>query len=527
MNNDYSDITQMAMQAISDEDLVLQQYATPEAVLDYLQNESNFKTLSDQLKETMCQTGLCTPQSTTGDCVDILYSSLVEQDITLGRTDNRPRNNVRRWLNGQFKYIRNRRDLIEICFALKLSLPFATALLNKCGSTCFHVRVAQDAIYMYCLLNHRSLADADHLFQLFLTNNNSAVTVNETSKGNSDVPDVSHSGETTFQMELKLMENASWNSDEEFLHTFLFPNREKFIGFSITAVHEYNKLKNALYLIALKKWLTDEDENVRRKLLDEHNRKQHYKKYQERLSPAVPATEVRITLNLENALKKHMDNIPFLQTEEYLPVARLEKTGNGHFSAINNAPAICDRIHNEVLAQKEDTALQKEVSMFLSDILSADRVFFQILPTVIGGNDSRKRAYGESVLKDTVLRLFPHRQTFTDFEKSPATSQPVSIRKAIILMYYIVYAYEFRSYMDDYTYSSALFSQMGFAEFFDGLNHLLERCRLSPLYPGNQYDWLILRSIREFEIGDPDEDDSNPIAFFNDVLEMSFSEEDF
>ena len=94
-------------------------------------------------------------------------------------------------------------------------------------------------------------------------------------------------------------------------------------------------------------------------------------------------------------------------------------------------------------------------------------------------------------------------------------------------MYYIVYAYEFRSYMDDYTYSSALFSQMGFAEFFDGLNHLLERCRLSPLYPGNQYDWLILRSIREFEIGDPDEDDSNPIAFFNDVLEMSFSEEDF
>ena len=58
------------------------------------------------------------------------------------------------------------------------------------------------------------------------------------------------------------------------------------------------------------------------------------------------------------------------------------------------------------------------------------------------------------------------------------------------------------------------------------VNRLLKRCRLSPLYPADQFDWLILRSIREFEIGDPDEEEDNPIAFFNDVLDFSFGEED-
>ena len=101
-----------------------------------------------------------------------------------------------------------------------------------------------------------------------------------------------------------------------------------------------------------------------------------------------------------------------------------------------------------------------------------------------------------------------------------------SVRKAVILMYYISYAYEYRRYMDDYSYQSSLFGEMGFSEFMEGLNGLLNRCRLSPLYPANQFDWLILRSIREFEIADPEEETDDPVAFLNEVLDFSFGEED-
>ena len=123
MTQPLGDVTYLAYQAVSDEELIMDQYADPEKVLDFLREENHFKTLSEQLKETMAAAGVCPGDADTPVFVDALYNRLVRQDESIGRTEKRPRNSVRRWLNGQFHYIRQRRGLIEICFALGLTLP--------------------------------------------------------------------------------------------------------------------------------------------------------------------------------------------------------------------------------------------------------------------------------------------------------------------------------------------------------------------------------------------------------------------
>ena len=518
MDGYQGDVTNLAYQAISSDDLLLERYADPEAVLDYLRDGGHFRTLSEQLKETMADAGVCARDTDTAAFVEALYTRLVRQDESVGRTEKRPRNSVRRWLNGQFRYIRQRRDVIEICFALGLTLPQAGELLNKCGFSGLNARRAEDAVFLYCLLAKRPYAAALRLLAEY-----------ESAPADTPAPAPSpvHSGQTTLLLEADLMNAGRWTSDEVFLHTYLLPNRSRFIAFSVTTRQEYIRLKNQLYLIAVGQWLRDETAAVREKLLDDDRRERYFRKYGERLPAAVSFPEVSVTFGLQTALRKYAGEGPVWQSlwDGFRLAA---EAGEGGRRAENNAPETFGALSRYITGQMNDPAVQETASRFLSEILSADRVLFRILPSVIGGDDSRKRAYGDSSLKDTVLRKFPHRQTFTDFERDPAAAgQDTAVRKAIILMYYISYAYEFRQYLNDYAYRSPLFGdKMGFAEFMADLNRLLKRCRLSPLYPADQFDWLILRSIREFEIGDPDEEEDNPIAFFNDVLDFSFGEED-
>ena len=517
METPLGDVTYLAYQAIRDDDLILEKYTDPESVLEYLQQGGHFKTLSEQLKKTMTAAGICKKGADTAAFVEALYSRLTAQDESIGRTEKRPRNNVRRWLNGQFAYIRQRKDLIEICFALGLTLSQATELLNKCGMSGLNVRRAEDAVYLYCLLAARPYSAALALLEAY----DSTITVEDTA--NEPSREAEHSGQTTVLLEESLMNHGQWTSDEAFLSTFLLPNRSRFIAYSVTAWQEYHRLKNRLYCIAVGKWLREEAPAVREKLTDDRKREKYFQKYGERLPAAVPYTEVSVTFGLKSALLKYADHGPFWR--QLADSLCLGLSGEGRPE--DNAPEVFDTFSRQVTNLLENSALQEASSTFLSDILSADKVLFQLLPSIIGGNDSRKRAYGDSSLKDTVLRKFPHRQTFTDFERSPGDiTQEPAVRKAIVLMYYISYAYEYRRYLDDFTYQSPLFGEMGFAEFMEGLNSVLKKCRLSSLYPANQFDWLILRSIREFEIADPEEDGDSPVAFLNDVLEFSFAEDE-
>ena len=57
------------------------------------------------------------------------------------------------------------------------------------------------------------------------------------------------------------------------------------------------------------------------------------------------------------------------------------------------------------------------------------------------------------------------------------------------------------------------------------MNTILDYCQLPRLYPANQFDWLILRSIREIEIVESIADGERALEFFNEVLQYSFGDE--
>ena len=89
-------------------------------------------------------------------------------------------------------------------------------------------------------------------------------------------------------------------------------------------------------------------------------------------------------------------------------------------------------------------------------------------------------------------------------------------------MYYFAFAYEFSAKEAGDTYFADILSEYDFSTFIEEVNTVLNHCRFAPLYPANRFDWLILRSVRQFEIYDPEEDLTDCISFFNEVLEMSF-----
>ena len=554
-----SSVTALALRAITDEQLLIDRYSTPEAVLDYLQNEKNFKELSALLKETMVNAGVCKETDPQSSFISELYRRLVEQDTACGITTKRSNAAVKNWITGKTKSIRYRNSVIELCFALKLDLEQSGNLLNKCGYNSFNVRNAEDAVYLYCILNGRPLSAAKKIMAEYYSSNSDINSYSAMEKR------IDHSGSTTIILENQIMANSNWNNDESFLKSFLIPNKSKFIGFASTALYNYYMLKNYLYTTV---FINDE--------VDEHHLVQEW--FEE--NTEVLRTEISVSLACKSALRKYSHEISVLfemarsstaDTDDTKFRVLLNKnadiilqlfpglspgminvgTGHNDLSDVKQAIISCDNdavirlcdansmlddrmrntrevlyyVRNGILSCK-DIKSQKQFARFCLDIMKTEGFLKHVIDSITS-DSLRIRKYTDSSLKESVMKEFPDDKSFANYEKDPRViDKGMTIRKAIILMYYIAYAYEFSTslYSEDFTYDSELFGDLGFSEFIDGLNQTLTSCRLASLYPANQFDWLILRSIREFEVSDYSDEKDNPLAFFNDVLAYSFGD---
>ncbi len=481
-------ITQLAWNILTDEDLLLEKYSSPEEVLDYLANESNFKKLSEQLKETMVKAGICEENADQTTFSSALFKRIQAQNAECG-TAPVSSNSVRRWFNGEIKSLKRDR-LIEICFALSLSYKQATEFLNKCGYSGFNIRNAQDAVYMYCILNNKPLASA-----LSIMDSYSQAPVSDSEAVQAEE---SHCGQTTIMLEKTLFGNSSWESDDDFLRTFLIPNKNKFIGYTNTALKEYYSLKNSLFISVFIHIVTDINHLTFERKEDGVD--------------AITRDDISIPLAFKSAIRKYdREDMPLYQYNQEL---REDMTNT--LDVMKTLKKLID--------SSQDLSLQKEISIFFADVMKMEGFLKHVFSSIRDAKD-RIRAYGESELSGSVMKEFPTDRFFMAFESNPGgNSQSITMRKAIILMYYMAYAYEYFVYLGDYRYMSQRFKNMGFKEFMGGLNRTLNECKLAPLYPANQFDWLILRSIRHFEIYDVIEDEELPTKFFNDVLAFSFGE---
>lgn len=490
-----STVTELARLALTEN---VEDHLTPEDVLYYLEDDSNFKLLLDVLKEAMAAAGVCSIGDEQQRFIDELYARLKKQSEDC-MDDAITKKTVTRWLNGTTKSIRNRYDAIAICFALQLDNDTASTLLNKCGFNSFNVRNAEDATYLYCTLSGRPLSAAKEILAKYRSC--PAEHQEPVSPGQID-----HSGSTTNILEEQIIGNSDWDSDDSFLNTFLIPNRNKFIGYATTALTQYYTLKNYLFATVFLRIAWDEMHLV--------------SEYFETNGADVNGMDIPVSLGLRAALRQYGKGTVHPNDNEALPLLRM---ANGMLDAkLNNTVDVLLRIRDGVLAH-EDIKSQIELSQFLSHIMRTEGVLKHAIDS-IKSDDGRIRRYTDSSLKASVMKEFPDDKTFAEYERDPgAMGKNMAIRKAIILMYYIAYAYDYSVKLyEDLPYHAGLFERFGFVEFWEDINEVLRKCHLSKMYEANQFDWLILRSIREFQKPDPVYD---PIEFFNAVLAYSFGDD--
>lgn len=585
------EITQLAYTFIEEDLLIMNDELDPLVVLDFLQDEDNFKCVAELLKETMIMAGIPTEvkkllkeYSTINDFLRDLKK--MEKDISiLSSSDSSDkfinslltllskqedecihqkrkykwnRQTISRWFskaqtndNSKTKTsesIRNREDAIAICFALGLNYPTSRDFLNKSGHAIFNIRNHEDAVYIYCLLNHRPFSVAKELIHKY-----------NRKLANFHIPEehrIIHAGNTTLLLTNQILGNSDWETDENFLNSFLLPNMVNFISYSRTTLKQYYKIKNPIYLLALKEIIINEkDDNNTGLGFDKRKIQEYIHKAQKERNITIPLSSVQVTYNFINKIRKYSSSSALLKEANDMldiHIERISEKGWGEedFRTVNNSLDVIDYIITNMSAYYDNDNEQKILSDFLTDTVTAYKMLCTWLPSVViddeDGNkyvqeyidingcikkrvqkvDKRQRSYSQSTLRDTVLSSFPHRNFFTQFEKHPEKLvHDISIRKSIILLFYMNYA---RNLIQEISNPNATDEEMefGFENFYKTMNQLLGNCQLGKLYYANPFDWLILESIKKLETYYDDDDiNISPVSFLDNVFRFSFAPE--
>ena len=527
-----SEIAEIAYNALECEKQLLDKYRTPEAVLDYLQNDENFISLSEIIKAVMVKAQICEYNTPLSTYVDALFLRLIKQDKECNYKTI-PKNTVLNWLNGTNRSIRKRFTVIKICFALGLDLDESKDLLNKCGYNGLNVRNAEEATYMYCILKNKSLFNARKILSIY-----NRLPPPPDISDNQDK--INHSGDTTILLRKELLfNNVSWQDDEQFINTFLKPNRAKFIGFSINTVHSYYKIKNGWFISVIIYQLKQE-EVLLRDILEQND--DYSSGVLNKENASLTRKDIAFTKAFKSALKRYKERVSMILKNtsatdtKHKPTTISETLLKAHSLLTEdmlNAFFVFSTIKKSYIENENDIQGQKELSIFLSYIIKIEGIL-KITIQHICGHNKRIRPLTPSSLSDSVMKEFPTPGGFSKYEQAPSIiDKGMIIRKTIILMYYLEYAYEWFYNAQAETFGSeigsknisVLFKKFSFENFINELNKILTDCNLPTLYPALQFDWLILRSVRKFDVSDYDDlVDGSPAKFFNDVLAYSFGE---
>lgn len=581
------EITQLAYSFIEEDLLVMNNELDPMDVLDFLQDGDNFKRVADLLKETMIMSGIpadakkslkeyssvsdflndlkggklkisaLTNDDSTDAFINALLALLSQQEsecLYQKRKYNWNRPTISRWFSenhtncnsksGTSESIRSRDDAIAICFALGLDYPNSRDFLNKSGHAIFNIRDHEDAVYIYCLTKQRPLSVAKELIHKYNKNLASFSIEEEES--------IAHNGNTTLLIANQIIGNSNWETDEDFFSSFLLPNMANFISYSRTTLKEYYKIKNPIYLLALKTIVDYEKDNGGNGSgFDIRKIQEYIHKAQKDREITIPMSSVQVTYKFINKLRKYSASSVLLKEANDMLDIHVERVcekgwREEDFRLVNNTLDVIDFIINKNAAYSNDEKELETISDFLTETVTAYKMLCMWLPSVViddeDGNeyiheyidtegnikkrtqkkDKRQRSYSQSALSDTVLSSFPHRNFFTQFEKHPEELvHDISLRKAIILLFYMNYA---RNLIQEISNPNTTDEEMafGFDDFYKAMNTILGKCQLGKLYYANPFDWLILESIEKLETYNDDDDIENPVSFLDKVLSFSF-----
>ena len=467
-----SDITAFAIRALEEDSCL---FETAEECLSFLEDDSHFKNISKELTEVLHET--CGISGEEKVLVHELCSRIMDLEYPDGYSKNafkNKRKTVERWFKEN--RVPDRAYAIEICFALGLGYKEAVQFLRKgCKSYGFNVRSAEEAVYMFCLLNGKSYQEAEELLRQYRESdgNTEIAKTNETSAKKESTD--SHT--TRFLIDsLKSgkCNDKTWEDSESFLQNYLLPNRIRFTNYAKTATRFYYDLKEELQVNVI-------SDNLEVDFLNFDIGREEKKSC------------------LLSLMKILQDN-----SASYEDIDKLYNSLANDFSSATTVwkdfvSILSDTKHP--LFEKKNTLLNKLMPLedLLRNILCDvpyDWSNFSYEKGKKGGevtvkSDRDFASYKRSLLKDLVQGILL-KNTFKDFEDAPELNTYTALsRKIIILMFYLNYVYDWKHQKTE--------KEKSYNLFFDELTDMLDDCQFACLYHADPFDWLILRSIREWE----------------------------
>ena len=466
------DITAFAIRALEEDSRM---FETAEECLSFLEDDSHFKNISKELTEVLHET--CGISGERKVLINELCSRIMNLEYPDGYSKNafkNKRKTVERWFKEN--RVPDRAYAIEICFALGLGYEEAVQFLRKgCKSYGFNVRSAEEAVYMFCLLNGKSYREAKELLRQYKEADVNAdiAKTNETSAKKESTD--SHT--TRFLIDsLKSgkCNDKTWEDSESFLQNYLLPNRIRFTNYAKTATRFYYDLKEKLQVNVI-------SDNLEVDFLNFDIGRE------EKESCLLSLMEI---LQRYSSSYEDIDTLYNSLAKDFSSATKVWKDFVSIFS---------DTKHP--LFEKKNTLLNELMPLeeLLRNILCDvpyDWSNFSYEKGKKGGEVTVKSnrdfaSYKRSLLEDLVQGILL-KSTFEKFEDAPElNTYTTSSRKIIILMFYLNYVYDWKHKKTE--------KEKSYNLFFDELTDMLDDCQFACLYHADPFDWLILRSIREWE----------------------------
>jgi len=443
----------------------------------------------------------------SNDLYDIQESTVTEHDC---------KQYVKKWLI-EGKQLTDRRWAIAICFALKMNFDKAKIFFKKIGQPAFNLRSASDVVYLYCLINNKS----------YLTARKMLCKYEEAPILIKDLQTESGTSGTTKRLWQEINVEGAWATDDDFINELLIPNKSNFTGLSNTALEQYWYELRLLQLHCLERMFFEEKDNLLLYPGDEDviADSQITKRFS-----ADPFNKQLDAVNNEfgdTSYFNRFEQTDFLKIKNQFIIAtrnedrkKLEKAKfdlNDYLVYIEDT---LKSIKSNVTSRRFkytkcsiDVLLEYLIgpSELLSQILKLDEKYYHMPLT------AKDRARFISFKESNLPQFFDNflkQEYFSDIKKGKiVNSSSDKVRKAVLYLHFMNYVFEFNS-------------NSSYEDFRETTNKMLDDCQLTMLYPVNQFDFLLLITIRKYELLFLDEDDNDTkeyiLDYLYEILNLSF-----
>lgn len=479
-------ITQRAEDALRDHE----NYISPVESLEYLSKPQNFQSFAKYMERLFKEKNIEAAQENPG-------SYLSQIVLALEPIPDNQKRNIKNFFSRVFQTDAQenspkmkpipRKIAIKLCFALGLDVDESKDFLRKaCNTYSFNVRDEYEATCLYCLLTRQ---DYSMVLSLLKQYENASLDHVEL--------------ESTHQTQIMnaVLSGSNWESNEQFLNTFLIPNKFNFIKNSRTTVQKYSELRCSLC-----------EQIIQWNLASYEDRNDIEKAEADELLHSVKEGIIELAA-------KDSDFAKYI----------------AEFSNVTTAENVLSKIEAQLRA-KHPTSSQgiDTYYEFINKSVSSRQLVKQTLwgiPYIFKESQKKKKilADGEfaprknSLLNDSPLMdCFPGRDPVDTLDKSALeSSKTLTARKTIVFLCFMNEFFDNLCSEANYTRNAdnPELAERQYNNFYTRLNNTLIECGIAQLYPADPFDWLILKSARALTQLDRD---SDPIEYFNDILRLSF-----